>query len=167
MKTKTILITTSLTMLLALGAGCSKEDSSSTSSTEGTSERAGTSMMKETETTARETTDQAVETAKETAATAAREAEAAATAAKESASQAVADTQAGLNQQAQTLIAKAKDLIASSNYAEAGETLKKLSEFRLTPEQQKTVDELKAQIQKALSGTDAGKAIGNLLGQPK
>ena len=66
--------------------------------------------------------------------------------------------------QADGVIAKAKSLVTEKKYSEALTALAGLKDIKLTDAQQKIVDELKAQIQKLMSG-DAGKAAGNLLGK--
>ncbi|MEI6083489.1 MAG: hypothetical protein WCS70_04230 [Verrucomicrobiota bacterium] len=72
------------------------------------------------------------------------------------------------NTQADGLIAKAQSLMANKSYTEAATVLKDLAALKLTPEQQKIVDGLKAQLQKYMS-TDAAaaanKAAGSLLGK--
>ncbi len=70
------------------------------------------------------------------------------------------------------LISKARTLIDQKDYAGALNVLKELSAQKLTPDQQKTVDELQATAQKQAAnaavnkaGAEAGKAIGGLLGK--
>ncbi len=73
-------------------------------------------------------------------------------------------------EQAQGIIDKAKSLVADNKYAEALSSLKQLSTTKLTDEQQKLVDSLKAQIQAALAkatGSDAASALGGALGGKK
>ena len=71
---------------------------------------------------------------------------------------------------AQGMIDKAKSLMADNKYSEAMDLLKKLSSMQLTPEQKKMVDDLTAQVQKAVAGaaaSDATKSVGGLLGGNK
>lgn len=70
--------------------------------------------------------------------------------------------------EAQPLIDKAQSLVAAENYTGASDVLKELAALKLTPDQQKLVDDLKAQIQKAIAAQatpDATNAAGGLLGK--
>ena len=74
---------------------------------------------------------------------------------------------------AQGLIDTAKRLTTENKWSEALKTLNELANVKLTPEQQKLVDSLKAQAQKQIEAMatkkatdEAGKAVGGLL-KPK
>jgi hypothetical protein len=100
---------------------------------------------------------------------AAKAADTAQTAAKQVTDQATAQVKEG-EQQAQGLIDRAKGLVTDQKYQEALSTLKQLANLKLTPEQQKLVDDLKAQIQSALAKsatTDPASAPGGALGGKK
>ena len=93
-----------------------------------------------------------------------KQAEAAAPAAQS----AVAETAS----QAQGLISKVQGYIADSKYSDAVNVLKELSSMKLTSEQQKLVNDLTAQVQKAMASaaaSDASKkatdAVGGMLGK--
>jgi hypothetical protein len=66
--------------------------------------------------------------------------------------------------QIQTIIDGVKSLIAANNYQQASAALNGLKSFNLTPEQQKSVDDLKKEIQQHLS-SEAAKGAANLLGK--
>jgi hypothetical protein len=73
---------------------------------------------------------------------------------------------AAVQNQSQGLIDKAKAYIADKKYTEALDSLKNLSNLKLTADQQKVVDDLKAQIEKAMASdaaSGATKAVGGLL----
>jgi hypothetical protein len=66
----------------------------------------------------------------------------------------------------QEWIDKAKSLVAENKFSEASSVLQQLAGQPLTAEQQKLVDALKEQIQKALAAKATGEgasAVGNLL----
>lgn len=64
-----------------------------------------------------------------------------------------------MSAKAQSLIDQAKSLVSQNKYQDAVDTLKKLSDFKLTPEQQKTVDNLKAEIQKLMTNPSVSNAV--------
>lgn len=62
------------------------------------------------------------------------------------------------------LVGKAKAYIADKKYTDALAAINSLSNLTLTPEQQKIVDDLKAEVKKLMSGS-AADAAKNLLGK--
>jgi hypothetical protein len=124
-------------LALAL-AGCSKQDSSSSTPDD-----------------AKKATAPTADTIKQTVDTA-----------KAAGEKAVAEA----GSKAQELIDKAKSLVTDNKFQDASTVLQQLGGMNLSDAQQKLVDDLKAQIQKALVNKatgDASSAVGNILGGKK
>jgi ElaB/YqjD/DUF883 family membrane-anchored ribosome-binding protein len=145
--------------------GCDKQQQATPSSTPA----AATNGMTATMDTAKDLAGKAVDSTKEAAGKAmdaAKDATATATdAAKDAmakASTALPTTDAAASK-FNEVVANTKQFITDKKYQGALDELKKLSDVKLTDEQQKTVDGLKADVQKWMAG-GAG-AVNNLLGK--
>jgi len=163
MKTERIVATLALTSLIAIVAGCGQKDQ--TASTEATTESKTESTLSSVSAAASE----AKETAKQAATEVKQTAEKVAADVKQTAQETTAaagNKIATLKAEAQNLIDKTKTLINDQKYQDALNSLKQLSNLSLTPEQQKTVNDLKAQLEKIMSSqvvTNAASALNGLL----
>jgi cysteinyl-tRNA synthetase len=144
MKTKTILFTCAAALALGL-AGCSKNEPITPTANDANKAPEATNAVAEATNAVAEATNAVAE----------------ATNAVAEATNAVAEaTNAVDTSNVQALIDKAKSLVAETNFTEASSVLQQLAGQSLTDEQQKLVDSLKDQIQKALAAKAAGGAAG-------
>jgi hypothetical protein len=160
MNSKRTLIAASFTALLIIATGCSKSDQN----------LAGESTT--TDSSATGAISSAANDLKQNAAEAADKVKDAANNAVENTKQAAQNFTAETNSkvesakaEAQSLIDKTRTYISEKKYEDALASLKQLSNFSLTPEQKKTVDGLKTQLQNLMTNTgftNAASAVGNL-----
>ncbi|MBL9168076.1 MAG: hypothetical protein JNN07_10075 [Verrucomicrobiales bacterium] len=92
--------------------------------------------------------------------------------AAQSATAAASDAAAAVNAKFQEVLAQAQGLLGQGKLPEAQEALKSLTDLKLSADQQKLVDDLKAKIQQAMAaakagGGDAVKSVQGLLPKTK
>ncbi len=151
MKATIIGATCAALLAIGLASGCSKSDPSAPAASDAvdsTKKAIGDAVTKDKAAEVKDVTRKTIEDVK----------------------QQVTDVAAAADAQVKNTVERARNLITEKKYSEALNLVKdKLSGLKLTAEQQKLVESLKEQIQKAISGqgaTDATKTASDLL-KPK
>lgn len=148
-----------LPVALLVLSGCSKQEAETSSTVPQPPTEAD---VKATANDLKQAVEKQADAVKQAAAETARQAQAEAQRAADQA-KAAADQAA---HQAQSLIDQAKGYVSDKRYQDALATVKQLSNSKLTPEQEKMVNDLKTQIQTLMSNqlsTNAASAIGGFL----
>jgi|GEM_PF-5383854 hypothetical protein len=153
-------------------AGCDQNNQSNTSGSGETSKETGdriSAKVSDLKESAQKTATEVKESAQQAATEVKQAAEKVATDVRQTAEQTTASAKEKLSSiktEAQNLIEKTTALINDQKYQDALNSLKQLSNLSLTPEQQATVNELKAKLEKLMSSqvvTNTASAINNLL----
>jgi hypothetical protein len=157
---------------VVLGLTACDSQNSSTSEAQASAESAATAPANTTE-ALKARAENAASEVKETAQQAATEVKAAAektaTEVKQTAQNLAANATSNLDKlraEAQNLIEKAQSLVKDKRFEDATGIVQKLSNMSLSPEQQKSLEDLKSQLKALMSNqvvTNAASAINNLL----
>jgi hypothetical protein len=165
-----LLMMTAAGLALTAGCGGKTEDSAATTPNSADTAAARDAGAKADLSEAAKTAAQQASATADKAVTAVKDTVAAQKPAVEQAAQNASSLATDAGGQAQGMIDKVKTLMADKNYQDALATLKQLANTKLTPEQQKLVDDLKRQLQTAMAGktaNDAASSLGKALGGNK
>ena len=164
MKKAISVLSSTAALCLAIGSGCGQKEAESPAASS-PAPAGGANPASNLVTRTKEAVGTAAAEVKEGAQKVAAETKQAAQNAVTTAKEQVSSAVSNAKDESQGLIEKVKTYIAEKKYEDAVTSLKQLSSVKLTPEQQKVVDDLKAQLQKMMANqaaSDATKAAGDL-----